>query len=79
MAAGLARQRGGDVPGHRERLEGAGQYRTRPPSHNDRAPGTTTTLKNFRRHTEVVPEAIEGSLMLASHALALVEPMPMRR
>ena len=28
--------------------------------------------------TEVVPEAIEGSLMLASHALALVG-VPMRR
>jgi CPA2 family monovalent cation:H+ antiporter-2 len=40
----------------------------------------TTDLDRLRAAgaTEVVPEAIEGSLMLASHALALVG-VPMRR
>jgi CPA2 family monovalent cation:H+ antiporter-2 len=81
MAAGLARASAVvvtylDVPGP----EGAGQCaRTRPGAGGGAHPGRHDLEKlQAAGATEVVPEAIEGSLMLASHALALVG-VPMRR
>jgi CPA2 family monovalent cation:H+ antiporter-2 len=82
MAAGLARASAVVVTyTTRRRPEGAGQH----PPHAPQVPVVvrtqttpTWTSCSAAGATEVVPEAIEGSLMLASHALALVG-VPMRR
>ena len=77
-----ARQRGGgelpDTPSALKILA-TSCGRTRPGA-GDRAHHRRREMESLRGAgaTEVVPEAIEGSLMLASHALALVG-VPMRR
>ena len=83
MAAGLARASAVVVTylGRRRGAEGAGQRaRARAAGAGDRAHHDDPDLEKLQAAgaTEVVPEAIEGSLMLASHALALVG-VPMRR